>query len=273
MNAQVLVVGAGPVGLTMAAELARYGVSVRIIDKAAQRTDKSKALVLWSRTLELLDRAGCSEPFIAAGHKVDAVNLVAGAQLLARVSLGQIESRYAWALMLPQSDTERLLEAHLATLGVQVERQTELISFDDAGGSVTSQLRNADGSQQQIETRWMIGCDGAHSAVRHGLDLSFDGDTLKSDWILADLHIAGMPIPDTELGLYFHSDGILATFPIAPGRYRIIADLGVAHGEHPDDPTLADVQSLVDRRGPPGLRVSDPVWLSAFRINEPVRRR
>jgi 2-polyprenyl-6-methoxyphenol hydroxylase-like FAD-dependent oxidoreductase len=268
MNAQVLVVGAGPVGLTMAAELARYGVPVRIIDKAAQRTDKSKALVLWSRTLELLDRAGGSGPFIAAGRKVHAVNLVAGSQLIARVELGIIESPYAWALMLPQSETERLLEAHLNSLGVQVERQTELTSFADAGGNVTSLLRGPDGTQERLETRWMIGCDGAHSTVRHGLGMLFDGDTLKSDWILADLHITGMPIPDSELGMYFHPDGVLATFPIGPGRYRVIADLGPAQGEHPADPTLDEVQAVVDRRGPPGLTVSEPIWLSAFRINE-----
>ncbi|MEP6900091.1 MAG: FAD-dependent monooxygenase, partial [Rhodanobacter sp.] len=154
MSAKVLVVGAGPVGLTMAAELARYGVPVRIVDKAAQRTDKSRALVLWSRTLELLDRASGSEPFVAAGHKVHAVNLVAGSQLIARVPLGIIESAYAWALMLPQSETERLLEIHLNRLGVQVERQTELMSFDDVGGSVTSMLRGADGAQERIETDW-----------------------------------------------------------------------------------------------------------------------
>jgi 2-polyprenyl-6-methoxyphenol hydroxylase-like FAD-dependent oxidoreductase len=268
MNAQVLVVGAGPVGLTMAAELARYGVPVRIIDKAAARSDTSKALVLWSRTLELLDRAGGSSPFIAAGRKVHAVNMIAGSELIARVELGIIESPYPWALMLPQSDTERLLEAHLDSLGVQVERQTELMSFADAGGSVTCLLRGPDGTQERIETRWMIGCDGAHSTVRHGLRLPFDGDTLKSDWILADLHIAGMPLPDTELGMYFHPDGVLATFPIGPGRYRVIADLGPAQGEHPADPTLDEVQAVVNRRGPPGLTVSEPIWLSAFRINE-----
>src|SRR6202046_5288394 len=82
MNPHVLIVGAGPVGLTMAAELARYGVSVRIVDKAAQRTDKSKALVVWSRTLELLDRAGCGSTFVAAGHKVDAANIITGAKTM-----------------------------------------------------------------------------------------------------------------------------------------------------------------------------------------------
>src|SRR5215510_2479626 len=91
MKTQVLIVGAGPVGLTMAAELARYGVSVRIVDKAAQRTDKSKAIVLWSRTLELLDRARCTSDFVAAGHKVDAANIIAGGQVMAHVDFTGVD--------------------------------------------------------------------------------------------------------------------------------------------------------------------------------------
>jgi 2-polyprenyl-6-methoxyphenol hydroxylase-like FAD-dependent oxidoreductase len=268
MNSQVLIVGAGPVGLTMAAELTRYGVPVRIVDKAAQRTDKSKALVLWSRTLELLDRGGGSAPFVAAGLKVDAANIVAGNRLIGHVSLASVESRYPYALMLPQSETERLLEERLNGLGVRVERQVEMTSFtqDDAG--VSAILRAADGREETVETQWLVGCDGAHSAVRHGLSLPFLGDTLQSDWILADLHLAAMPFPITEIANYWHEDGVLAMFPIAPGRYRIIADIGRSDGAPLADPTLAEVQAIVERRGPGGLALSDPIWLSAFRINE-----
>ena len=94
----------------MACELARYGVAVRIIDKAAQRTDKSKALVLWSRTLELLDRSGGSAPFIDAGFKVGAVNILTGGEVVGHVDMGSVETPYPYALMLPQTDTERLLD-------------------------------------------------------------------------------------------------------------------------------------------------------------------
>src|ERR1700733_10890064 len=90
MTTQVLIVGAGPVGLTMAAELTRYGVAVRIVDKAAQRTDKSKALVVWSRTLELLARAGCADKFVAAGRKVDAANIIAGGALIGHVEFAGV---------------------------------------------------------------------------------------------------------------------------------------------------------------------------------------
>ena len=112
MKPQALIVGAGPVGLTMAAELARYGVAVRIVDKAAERTDKSKALVLWSRTLELIDRMGCGASFVDAGLKVTATNIIAGAAGIAHVRLDDRDAA-PYGLMLPQSETERLMEQHL----------------------------------------------------------------------------------------------------------------------------------------------------------------
>jgi 2-polyprenyl-6-methoxyphenol hydroxylase-like FAD-dependent oxidoreductase len=268
MAAKVLVVGAGPVGLTMAAELARFGVPVRIIDKAAQPTDKSKALVLWSRTLELLDRAGCSGMFVAAGHKVVAANMIAGDRVIGHVGLTGVASPYPFALMLPQSETERLLGEHLASVGVTVERQVEAASFNQTATGVTTVLRRPDGAEERLETEWLIGCDGAHSAIRHGLGLEFEGDTLQTDWMLADVHISGFEIPETEMTVFWHSEGMLVSFPISAGRYRIVADIGASKGAHPTDPTLAEAQSVVDRRGPGGLTLSDPIWLSGFRINE-----
>ncbi len=268
MRTQVLVVGAGPVGLTMAGELARYGLAVRIIDKAAHRTDKSKALVVWSRTLELLDRAGCADAFVAAGWKVRAANIIAGGKPLAHVSFDEVASSYRYALMLPQSETERLLQEHLATLGVTVEREVEAASFTHDDSGVTAVLRNAQGHEETVAADWLIGCDGAHSTVRHGLGLPFEGETLKSDWVLADVHVSNYPFPESEMATYWHQSGVLVLFPILPGRYRVLADLGVAQGRVPADPTLEQVQSLVAERGPPGLVLSDPIWLSGFRINE-----
>ena len=267
-NVNVLIAGAGPVGLTMANELTRYGISVRIVDKSAERTDKSKALVLWSRTLELFDHAGYVDEFLAAGMQAHGAQMSNGKDVIARVSLDDIDSIYPYALMIPQSDTERVLEEHLEKRGVKVERTVALESFKEQAGGVEAVLRKASGESEMLTADWLVGCDGAHSAVRHGLGLTFDGTTQPSDWYLADGHITGLD-PQDRLHIFWHKDGILAFFPISQGRWRVIADLGPAEGSgHHADPTLEEVQSLITLRGTDGIVIKDPYWLAAFRINE-----
>jgi 2-polyprenyl-6-methoxyphenol hydroxylase-like FAD-dependent oxidoreductase len=269
MNPSVLIVGAGPVGLTLACELTRYRVPVRIVDKAAQRTDKSKALVLWSRTLELLDRGDQgSAPFVEAGFKVDGVNIVAAdRRVVGHLKMESVPSPYNYALMLPQSDTERLLEERLQRLGVSVERSTEATALKIGADGVEATLRHADGREETAHAGWLAGCDGAHSIVRHTLGAPFSGETMFSDWVLADTHMKGYPFPDTEVTVYWAREGVLPIFPIAPGRYRIIANIPPSGGDHPRDPTLEEIAAIVEQRGPKGVKLFDPIWLSGFRIN------
>ena len=267
MKVDVLVAGAGPVGLAMAGELARYGLSVRIVDKAAERTDKSKALVVWSRTLELMDRSECGEKLIAAGLRVFGANVFAGDKEIVHIGFEDVASPHAYALVLPQSETERILEGHLNGYGPKVERSLELTGFAASGTGVTCGLRRSDGATETVEASWLVGCDGAHSTVRHGLGMHFTGDTLQSEFMLADVHLTGVPKPD-EVCMIWHADGLLGVFPITPGRYRVIADMGEVQGDtRRPDPTLEEVQATLDRRGQ-GIRASDPIWLSCFHINE-----
>ena len=286
MKTQVLIIGAGPVGMTVASELARYGISVRIVDKAPHRTDKSKALVVWSRTLELLDRGPSgAAPFVAAGFKANAVNLVAGSgELMGHVTMDAVKSPYPFGLMLPQSETERLLEERLAGLGVTVERQTEVLDFTTSDSGVEATLRCADGQEKTVAAEWLLGCDGAHSVVRHRLGVPFSGETMDSDWVLADLHMSGYAFPDSEVSVYWHKDGVFVIFPISPGRYRVVADLPSTGGDNytrafsgtsPDDHRSSrswraeglrsDLDRWLQNQWPEGERVSQRTRFSARR--------
>src|SRR6202046_2738435 len=269
MQTEVLIAGAGPVGLTAACELARFGIPVRIVDKSAQRTDKSKALVLCSRTLELLDRGpGGAAPFVEAGFKALAVNFVArDGELMGHVSMENVKSPFPYGLMLPQSETERLLEERLQGLGVNVERQVEVLGFKSSDAGIQATLRHADGNEETVSSNWLLGCDGAHSIVRHTLGVPFTGETLDSDSILPDFHMKVSPYPDTEASVYWHKDGAFVIFPISPGRYRVLGDLPLTSGPLPPAPTLPQVQAIIDRRAPGNMTAFDPIWLAGFRIN------
>jgi 2-polyprenyl-6-methoxyphenol hydroxylase-like FAD-dependent oxidoreductase len=272
MKTDAVIVGAGPVGLTLAAELKRYGLSIRIVDKDSGRTDKSKAIVVWARTLELLDRmgTGVAQRFIDTGLKAAHTNILAGEEQIAQVDLSSVDTPYKFVLLIQQSETERLLEEHLVDLGARVERQVELTTFEQSSDGVTCTLAHANGKEEKVEASWLIGCDGAHSLVRHQLGMSFEGSTMLNDWILADVHVSGVQGPPAG-NIYWHTLGILELFPLAGTRYRVIADVGTsaanAMGEH-RVPTLEEIQQVLDARGPKGLVATDPVWLSSFTINE-----
>jgi 2-polyprenyl-6-methoxyphenol hydroxylase-like FAD-dependent oxidoreductase len=225
-------------------------------------------MFLWSRTLELLDRADASAPFIAAGHKVSAARICAGEKAIGRVDFSAIDSPHPYALMLPQAETERLLEAHLNRFGLQVERGVKLDFLLDMGHEVKALLHHADGAREEFYASWVLGCDGARSTVRDEVTISYRTQPSQTDWILADVAIEGLNIPDNELAAYWHEDGFLAIFPTAPGRYRVIADAGRGEGIHPLEPTLGHVQAIVRDRAPGHLIVSAPVWLSGFRVQE-----
>ncbi|KAB1074471.1 FAD-dependent monooxygenase [Methylobacterium planeticum] len=265
-----LIVGAGPVGLTLASELARYGIGVRLIDRAPRATETSKALVVWSRTLELMDRMGCTRAFLEAGLRAQGASIRSGGAILGRPRFDDIASAYNFALMIPQRDTERLLAAHLGTFGVSVEREVELTGFTEAADGVEARLRHADGREETVSTPWLLGCDGAHSTVRHGLGVAFRGEAQGDDWLLADVRLegAGAPPPD-EIATYLHREGPFVIFPIPGGRARIIGTLGRSDPARPrPEPNLADVQALIEQRAGGGFRACDPVWLTNFRINE-----
>jgi len=268
MNPKVLIAGAGPVGLTLAVELTRFGVPVRIVEKSPHRTDKSKAIAIWSRSLELLERAELSQKLIGSGIKVIAANISTGIERVVRISLEHLDTPYSFALMIPQSDTERILEADLLARGVTVERQVELKGFSDLGSSIEATVERADGTSETILADWLVGCDGAHSTVRHALGMEFRGDTIPEEFVLADIRLAGAVQAPDELATFWHEKGVVVAFPLPGGRVRLIASMNELAAADAAEPTLAEIQAIIDERVPGGVVASDPVWIARFSINE-----
>jgi 2-polyprenyl-6-methoxyphenol hydroxylase-like FAD-dependent oxidoreductase len=259
----ILVVGAGPVGLMAACELRRRGADVRIVDCAEAPTDKSKALGVHARTLELLDSMGLVDRFLAAGRQIHGTNAFADGKRIVHVEFHDIDSPFPIVLAVAQADTERLLRERLAELGGAVERCLKLVALvqDDAG--VTATLERPDGERETARVPWLIGCDGAHSAVRHALGLSFDGVPYEERFVLADVRM-DCALPDDEVSAYLAPDGLAALFPLPGGRWRIIADSPL------EQPTADDVMRLVSARGVPPLAIRETNWIASFRIHRRI---
>ncbi len=262
-----LIIGAGPVGLTMACELARHGIRCRIVDQNKERSQHSKALGIFPRTLEVFQSMGLADRFLAAGHRLRGLSIHHRDKTLAAVDFASVASPFPFALSLPQSETERLLLEHLASLGLAVEREVCLTTLEQTSDVVHATLRHADGQLENVETPWLLGCDGAHSTTRHALGVEFEGAQYEESFILADVR-AESPLVRDRIHLFLGDDGLLGLFPFGGERWRIVASIPPqTRAENLPEVTLDEVQSLTNRRGPAQTQLSDPVWLSRFHIS------
>ncbi len=268
MDVDVLVVGAGPTGLTLAEELARFGVSYRIIDSGRGPTDLSKAIGVQARTLETLDIMGMADELVRRGNPARAFHIYDGDQHLLKLDFSELESRYPFLLIVPQSDTEQVLLAKL-TAGTNAERSTTLTAFTQGEAGVDATLQHDDGQTERVRARWLVGCDGAHSTVRRGLGLPFEGEEYEEGFMLADVHVE-WNMPQDELYLFIHDGWLMAFFALPEGRYRLIADLPPAQAPPEQHPTLEDCQSIVDQRTPFPAKLSDPSWTAYYRIHRRI---
>jgi 2-polyprenyl-6-methoxyphenol hydroxylase-like FAD-dependent oxidoreductase len=268
-----LICGAGPVGLVMAAELMRYGVECRIIDKAPEPTRVSKALALHARSLEVFEDMGVLEPFLDEGLRLEGAHIYDKSQELAHIRFDHVDLSdlpYPFGILLPQSHTERILLAHLAKSGVGVERPKELVNFTQDADGITVMLQSADGTSETVRTHWLLGCDGAGSTVRQLVGETFHGETYKEVFWVADV-VMNTSLPASEIHSVLHPDGMMMIFPLFPERrlYRIAADVAidVPEGTRPSAPTLAEMQEIARVRSPFPVEFSSMEWASGFRIH------
>lgn len=220
----VLIVGAGPTGLMMGCELARHGIPFRIIDKNPARTLSSNATWIQTLTLELLDHIGIADNFLKISNICHAINLYINGKSLVKIPLKYIESLYQFILMLPQSETERLLIQHLEKLKFKVERSAELIDVKQNKNTVKSIIRHADGSTETIVSNYLIACDGANSTVREKNKIFFPGEDLTEQFVVSDAEIDSYMSKD-EVHIFFSKNEIFGAFPLGDNRYRITANL------------------------------------------------
>jgi 2-polyprenyl-6-methoxyphenol hydroxylase-like FAD-dependent oxidoreductase len=271
----VLVAGAGPTGLTLAAELTRHGVNCRLIDKCAHPCDNARATNIHSRTLEIFEHQSISRRFTDLGHHTHAANTwTEGMKRLHYLSFWEIDSPFPFVLTMGQNVTEQLLGDFVRELGKTIERPLELTGFEQDADGVTANLRHLDGRAEQVRCRYLVGCDGAHSCVRHTLNLPLIGTSYPQDFQLGDVRI-DWDLPYDEFHFFVRPGAYMAAFPLPNQRWLLVTDHGMAHWDQPlrGQPTLADLQAMMDDRGPPGAKVSDPIWLAYFRTqNRQVER-
>ena len=268
----VLIVGAGPTGLAAAMSLSRAGIPVRLIDKAREPSPWSRAIGIQARTLELFEQHRLVEPFLEVGHRARVANLYSNGQRLARLDFDPLQTRYPYLLFLDQSVTERLMTEHLASFGVRIERGAELMRFRQGSAGLEAAVQHWNGAEESIHPSYLIGADGAHSTVRHGLDIQFAGKTFEQTFLLADLQ-ADTEWPDDEFHIFASGEGIATLFPMGGGRARLIADKRVTENhaaEAPEEsaaPTLDECRGIIERRIHHRVTVTGLQWSSCFHLN------
>ena len=281
----ILIVGAGPTGLSLGAQLCSFDIRARIVDRALDRAHESRALGVQARTLELLQSLGLGDALVAQGNPSAQLILHVDGRVAAEAELGGFsgtDTKYPFILFVSQAETERLLGEHLASREVAVERGVELVDFSPNGDRVECTLRHGDGRAEAVRVRYLVGCDGAHSTVRKGAGLAFEGEAYQQDFMLGDVEADASPdvsfVPNA-LHPCVGRHGIAIFFPLGrPATWRVIAMSGAeaeAKGTSEsgaDKPltselSLAELQAVVDGATGGGIRLRDPAWLAHFHLH------
>ena len=272
-SAQVLIAGAGPTGLVLALWLHRLGVRVRLVDKAAEPGTTSRALGVQARTLEFYRQLGLAEAVVGRGLPFGAANMWVRGRKAARAAFGGMGeglSPYPYMLILPQDEHERVLVGRLAAEGVEVERRTELVTFEAPEDRVVARMRGADGEEEVCEADYLAGCDGARSRVREAIGAGFPGGTYAHLFYVADAEASG-PVVDGELHVALDDDAFVAAFPMRGQRRVRLVGTAEAHDRGRGVPGWEDVRK--DVLGRLGVVVDRVNWFSTYHVHHRVAGR
>jgi len=265
----VLVVGAGPTGLTLAALLGGYGVRLRIIDRLPDRVHESRALAIQPRTLEVLAGLGLTDTLLGIGNRAVRLQMHFGRRVVPvrLFDIGIEDTAYPFLLFVSQAHTEKALGDHLAAAGVGLERGVQLTELHQAADVVTCRLRDRDGLEEVVRARYVVGCDGAHSTVRERAGIAFEGASYPQTFVLADVEADG--IEPGSAHVFVSARGMLFFFPLgSPATWRVLAMRPRGDTTPVGRPvSLPEVQALCDAHSGGRVSVRDPVWMTNFRLH------
>jgi 2-polyprenyl-6-methoxyphenol hydroxylase-like FAD-dependent oxidoreductase len=279
MQHDVLIIGSGPTGLMAALLLNQCGIKCRILDKNDQQAHESRAFALHARSLELLQNIGLVDKFLERGMLALGMQIFINGRKAAEMNLNDIgttDSPYAFILMLPQSEIEKILVTELEKRGIQVEHHMEVTTFTQSDNHVLVTAIDQQGQTQQIQAAYLIGADGAHSVVRNTLGLTFAGAAYPQNFMLADCSIdwpldyafAKVFMRGTSLGVYLPLQGKALGRIIAANPYVEHEDSAAAKLATTAEPlSLAEIEKVFqDAAGLP-VKFSNPVWTARYRIH------
>jgi 2-polyprenyl-6-methoxyphenol hydroxylase-like FAD-dependent oxidoreductase len=262
-DTDVLVIGAGPSGLTLAASLVKRGIATTIVDRQAAGANTSRAAVVNARTLEVLEDIDVATGLVKEGIQAPRFSIRDRARTLIPIDFSELPTDYPYSLMVPQSTTEKLLLDRLVELGGSVISPTTLASITRDDNSVTATFDDGD----VIRARYAVGADGIHSIVREQAGIGFQGGMYDESFALADVRLTG-EAPVDEVILFWAKAGLTVVAPLPGGIFRIVAPVA----DPPDQPSAPFVQQILDSRGPGAGRmvVTELIWGTRFRIHHRV---
>ncbi len=262
---QVLISGAGPTGLMLAGQLALRDVPFRIIDKNEDHTTQSRALVVQARSVEIFGQMDIAQEALDLGVKAKAVNVVVNGKRVLHMNvrdIGEGLTPYPYLLMLEQSKTEKILNDFLAHRGHTVERQTELLDFTQDAHSVIATIKQTKRQEEVLRVDWLVGADGAHSVVRHKLNIPFAGKTYQQSLFVLDCEVS-FNFPSDEMYIAFAERAFAGFFPLPNGRCRVIGTVP-EDCEGKDAVSFEDVAKDFAQRMNMDVSLGNPDWISLY---------